>query len=229
MASRRGGLMVRASPRTSRWMVSSRTPRAREMRAEPWPITCRARSRRRVPPASRRAKVRWWTVVALRLISVHRLGLMVCLAGGVEGAGDLWFVEAGLAGGDGQRAQVGGGVGIQGAVGGPVQTGVAVAFGLAGDPAGQRAERTVWGLTRCRALLVPLGFQESGDCGPVQAAVAAGFLDEPVGFAVDLGGRCEDVAAVGAEVQVVAGQAAVVLVCAGEVGVHPAGRGPHVG
>ena len=67
------------------------------------------------------------------------------------------------------------------------------------------------GLARCWALLVPLGFQESGDRGPVQAAVAAEFLDEPVGVAVDLGGRGEDVAALGAEVQVVAGQAAVVL------------------
>ena len=199
------------------------------MRAEPWPITCRARSRSRVPPASRRPKVRWWTVVASRLISVHRLGLMACLAGGVEGAGDLRFVEAGLAGGGGQGAQVGGGVGVQGAVGGPVQAGVAVAFGLAGDPAGQLAERTVRSLGRCWALLVPLGFQESGDRGPVQAAVAVEFLDEPVGLAVDLGGRGEDVAALGAEVQVVAGQAAVVLVGAGEVGVHPAGRGPHVG
>ena len=137
---------------------------------------------------------------------------MACLAGGVEGAGDLRFVEAGLAGGGGQGAQVGGGVGVQGAVGGPVQAGVAVAFGLAGDPAGQLAERTVWGLARGRALLVPLGFQESGDRGPVQAAAAAEFLDEPVGLAVDLGGRGEDVAALGAEVQVVAGQAAVVLV-----------------
>ena len=71
------------------------------MRAEPWPMTCRARSRSRVPPASRRPKVSWWTVVASRVISVHRLGLMVCLAGGVEGAGDLRFVEAGLAGGGG--------------------------------------------------------------------------------------------------------------------------------
>src|SRR5271165_5008812 len=128
MASRRGGLMVRASPRTSRWMVSSRTPRARAMRAEPWPITCRARSRSRVPPASRRAKVSWWTVAASRrvllVISVHRLGLVVtglaCLAGGVEGAGDLRLVQAGLAGG-GQGAQVGGGVGVEGTVGGPVQ------------------------------------------------------------------------------------------------------------
>ena len=44
-----------ASPRTSRWMVSSLVPKARAMLGEPWPITCRARSRSRVPPASRRA------------------------------------------------------------------------------------------------------------------------------------------------------------------------------
>ena len=137
---------------------------------------------------------------------------LACLARGVEGAGDLRLVQAGLAGGGGQGAQVGGGVGVEGAVGGPVQAGVAVAFGLAGDPAGQLAERAVRGLARCRALLVPLGFQERGDCGPVQAAVAAELLDEPVGLAVYLGGRGEDVAALGAEVQVVAGQAAVVLV-----------------
>ena len=124
-----------------------------------------------------------------------------------EGAGDLRFAEAGLAGGGGQGAQIGGGVGVQSAVGCPEQAGVAVAFGLAGDPPGQLAERTVRGLARRRALLVPLGFQESGDCGPVQAAVAAGFLDETVGLAGDLGGRGEDVAALGAEVQVVAGQA----------------------
>ena len=43
-------------------MVISRTPAARAMRAEPWPITCRARSRSRVPPASRRARGRVWLV-----------------------------------------------------------------------------------------------------------------------------------------------------------------------
>ena len=59
--------------------------------------------------------------------------------------------------------------------------------------------------------------------------MAAGSADQPVGLAADLGGRGQDVAAVGAEVEVVAGQAAIVLVRAGEVGVHPAGRGPYVG
>ena len=54
-------------------------------------------------------------------------------------------------------------------------------------------------------------------------------LDEVVGPAADAGGRGQDVAACGAEVEVVAGQAAVVLAGAGEVGVHPAGRGPYVG
>ena len=55
MASRRCWLTVGASPRTSLRMVTGWTPVARAMRAEPWPITCRARSRSRVPPASSRA------------------------------------------------------------------------------------------------------------------------------------------------------------------------------
>ena len=107
--------------------------------------------------------MRWRTVVASVVISVDLLGLAIGLAGaagGVEGAGDLWFAEAGLAGGGGQRAQVGGGVGVQGAVGGPVQAGVAVAFGLASDPAGQLVEPAVSGVAWCRGLLLPLGFQE---------------------------------------------------------------------
>ena len=37
-------------------MVVGSTPTARAMRAEPWPITCRARSRSRVPPASTRSR-----------------------------------------------------------------------------------------------------------------------------------------------------------------------------
>ena len=61
-------------------------------------------------------------------------------AGGVQGPGDLGVGQAGLAGGVGELAQVGGGVGVQGAVGGPEQAGVAVAFGLGGDPAGQVAD-----------------------------------------------------------------------------------------
>ncbi len=149
---------------------------------------------------------------------------MACLAGGVEGARDLWFVEAGLTGGGGQGAQVGGGVGVQGTVGCPEQAGVAVALGLAGDPAGQMDEVAVRILARCWALLLALGFQEPGDRSPVQAAVTVQLLDEAVGLAADLGGRGYDVAPLGAEVQVVAGQAAVVLAGAGEVGVHPAGR-----
>src|SRR5580658_11112582 len=48
--------MVVASPRTRARMVISLAPRARAVRAELWPITCRARSRSRVPPASTRAR-----------------------------------------------------------------------------------------------------------------------------------------------------------------------------
>src|SRR5215470_8370870 len=174
-ASRSGGLRVRASPRTSRPTVSSRTPRARAMRAEPCPITCRARSRSRVPPASRRSRgpvlrgARGWPKVMSRtagssvVISGDLLGLTIGLAGaagGVEGAGDLAVAEAGLAGGGSQRAEGGGGGGVQGAVGGPVQAAVAIAFGPAGDPAGQLGERPVRIPAWRRGVLVPLGFQE---------------------------------------------------------------------
>src|ERR1035441_7194715 len=173
-ASRSCGLTDEASPRVSLRMVISRAPRARAMRAEPWPMTCRARSRSRVPPASRRARdavplvtarTMGAPVVARRrteggpglgavtgrvpvLISALRLGLaarwvrgrLVCAAGGIEGPGDLGHAEAGAPSGGGQGVQVSGRVGVQGAVGGPEQAGVAVAFGLAGDPAGQVAD-----------------------------------------------------------------------------------------
>jgi hypothetical protein len=78
-------------------------------------------------------------------------------------------------------------------------------------------------------LWVPVGVEQAGDLGPVQAAAAVERLDEAAGLGTDLGGRGEDVAACGPEVQVVAGQAAVVLGRAGEVGVHSAGGGPHIG
>jgi hypothetical protein len=117
-----------------------------------------------------------------------------------------------LAGCSGQRGQVGSGVGVQGAVGGPVQAGVAVAFGLAGDPVGQLAEPAVSGVAWYRGFVLPLGSQEPGDGGPVQGAVAAGSAEHEVGVAADLGWRGHDVTAGGAEVEVVAGQAAIVLV-----------------
>ena len=79
------------------------------------------------------------------------------------------------------------------------------------------------------ARVVPLGFQKPGNRVPVETAATAEPVDKPVGLAVYLGGRGHDVPACGPEVQVVAGQMAVVLVRAGEVQVHPAGRGPYVG
>src|SRR6266704_5739034 len=162
------------------------------------------------------------------------LGLVVGLAvsgaaGGVQGPGDLRVAEAGLAGGVGELAQVGGGVSGEGAVGGPEQAGVAVAFGLAGDPAGQAGQVAAGGLGLAGALVVGFGLQEAGDGGPVQAAAATWLPDELVGPAVDLGGRGQDVAACRAEVQVVSGQVAVALVRAGEVGVQAAAGGAHVG
>src|SRR6266700_540136 len=162
------------------------------------------------------------------------LGLVVGLAvggvaGGVDGPGDLRVAEAGLAGGVGELAQVGGGVSVEGAVGGPEQAGVAVAFGLAGDPAGQARQVAAGGLGRAGALVVGFGLQEAGDGGPVQAAAATCLTDELVGLAVDAGGLGQDVAACRAEVQVVSGQVAVALVGAGEVGVQAAAGGAHVG
>ena len=70
-----------------------------------------------------------------------------------------------------------------------------------------------------------LGFEQAGDLAPVQAAGCVPVADDLVGLAADLGGRGEDVAALGAEVQVVAGQLAAALVAAGEVGVQPAAGG----
>ena len=44
------------------------------MRAEPWPITCRARSRSRLPPASTRPRGTLWLVTASTAAVVPRLG-----------------------------------------------------------------------------------------------------------------------------------------------------------
>src|SRR5580692_971677 len=103
--------MVGVAPRARVRMVISLMSRARAMRAEPWPMTCRARRRSRVPPASMRASgpvalvmgmttaaglvawrpgVRSWVLAGAGragvLMSGHVLGLAV--AGiGVVGAG----------------------------------------------------------------------------------------------------------------------------------------------
>ena len=118
--------------------------------------------------------------------------------------------------------------GFGGAAGGPEQAVVAVWLSGA-SPATQRGEvaqvpalgagRPGGGLAlRVRAGATALSQSRLPGFGLV--------ADEPVGPAGDLGGRGEDVAALGAEVQVVAGQLAAVLAAAGEVGVQPAaGRG----
>ena len=95
-ASRRLALTVGASPRTMARMVISRTPRARAMRAEPWPMTCRARSRSRVPPASRRARRRVALVTWDRALVGGGGGLAAAGGQVVDGGGG----EAG-GGGDG--------------------------------------------------------------------------------------------------------------------------------
>ncbi len=75
---------------------------------------------------------------------------MRVISGSSRPAGD----SPGLSGGGGQGAEVGGRVGFQGAVGGPLQADVAVAFGSGGDPAGQVAEVPAGGLRLPRGLLV---------------------------------------------------------------------------
>ena len=74
-ASRSFGLTVRASPRTSWLTAVSRTPRARAMRAEPWPMTWRARSRSRVPPASARPRGTVALATARMAVVVPQVGL----------------------------------------------------------------------------------------------------------------------------------------------------------
>jgi hypothetical protein len=150
------------------------------------------------------------------------IGLVGGVAGGVQGPGDLVVAEAGLAGGVGELAQVGGGVGFQGAVGGPEQAGVAVAFGLGGDPAGQMSDVVARGPGLPGHGGLALRLQQTGNRGPVQAAAAVSLFDELIGLAVDLGGRGQDVAACRAEVQMVRWQVAVALVGTGEVGVQAA-------
>ena len=64
---------------------------------------------------------------------------LACLARGVESPRDLQLLEADLAVGGSQVAEVGGGADVERAVGGPVQAGVTVAFRLARDPLCQMA------------------------------------------------------------------------------------------
>ena len=44
------------------------------MRAEPWPITCRARSRSRLPPVSTRPRGTAWLVTVSTAVVVQRFG-----------------------------------------------------------------------------------------------------------------------------------------------------------
>src|SRR5260370_1331662 len=110
--------MVVASPRTRERMVCGWTPTARAMRAELWPITCRARSRRRVPPASTRprgmaelvratrvvAAAGTWRGVGSRRCTVAGAGLPTARRGDGAGAGG----PAGRGGG----GRGGGGAGV---------------------------------------------------------------------------------------------------------------------
>ena len=110
-------------------------------------------------------------------------------AGGVEGAGDFRFGQAGLAGGGRQLAQVGGRVGVQGAVGGPEQAGVAVALLLGGDPPDQPGDPVLGERAGGGLLVLALGFEQADGLLPVQAAAAVQGPDLLVWAAADLGGR----------------------------------------
>src|SRR5262249_22617639 len=106
--------------------------------------------------------------------------------------------------------------GFGGAAGGPEQAVVAVvAVGRQrGDPGGEVAQVRVLSCGQAGGG-VPLGFEQAGDLVPVQAAGGVPMVDDPVGLAANLGGRGDDVAAVGAEIQVLTGQLAAALVAAG--------------
>src|SRR5580698_7797374 len=74
-----------------------------------------------------------------------------------------------------------------------------------------------------------MGAQLAGGGCPVEPAVAAEVLQGDVGPAVGLGGRGEDVAAPGEEVDVAGGQVAAALVGAEQVQVQAAAGGLHAG
>ena len=121
-----------------------------------------------------------------------------------------------MPGGGGQGAEVGGGVGFEGPVGGPEQAVVAVAFALGGEPAGERHDlllrcRAGAGFRRCAGRVLAGGLEEAGGGGPVQGAPCLAGRGVLVGAAADLGGRGQDVAAVGQEVDVAGGEVAAAL------------------
>jgi hypothetical protein len=168
-------------------------------------------------------RLRWSLGRQLGVVSAADLG---AAAGGGEGTADLWFVQPRVAGCIGQLAEVGRAC-FQGAAGRPEQAVVPAAFRQPGHPAGQAAgvRRPLGGAL---AAALRLGIEQPGDRGPVQPGLALVVLEQPVGPAGDLGGRGEDVAAAGAEVQVMGGQSPVALLGSGEVGVQAAARGTDI-
>jgi hypothetical protein len=174
----------------------------------PWP-TCRRRGRSSRP-------------LAFGLVLKRALA---AVPGGADGPGDLATGEACCFCCQDQLDQDGGLVGFYGVAGGPVKAGVAVAFLEAPDPRGQVAE-VAGHRSRGPGRPGPPGVQQAGHSGAVQASGLRLVCDEPVGPAVDLGWRGQDVPAAGAEVQVLARQPSGCLIAAGEVGVQAtAGRG----
>ncbi len=69
-------------------MVTGWTPAARAMRAEPWPMTCRARSRSRVPPASSRDPDRMRRATVRTAVAVAGCALLRPVARALTVSGD---------------------------------------------------------------------------------------------------------------------------------------------
>src|SRR5207244_5388591 len=125
-------------------------------------------------------------------------------AGRLDGRGDLPVGQPGGAGRGRELGQDGLVAGFGGAAGGPEQAVVPVSFVLLLDPGGEVAQVAALDPGWLRDGIAS-GFEQAGDLGPVEAAGGVPLADDPVGPAADLGGWGDDVAALGAEVQVVAG------------------------
>src|SRR5262249_35754084 len=142
-------------------------------------------------------------------------------AGRPDRRGDLAVGEPGRPGCGHEFGQDGFVAGFGGTAGGPEQAVVPVALVLLLDPGGEVAQVAALNPGRAGGG-VAFGFEQAGDLAPIQAAGLLAVADDLVGPAAYLGGRGDDVAALGAKVKVVARQLAAVLVAAGEVGVQPA-------
>src|SRR5205823_7243648 len=109
-------------------------------------------------------------------------------AGRLDGRGDLPVGQPGGAGRGLELGQDGLIAGFGGAAGGPEQAVVPVSFVLLLDPGGEVAQLAALNPGWLEDG-VPLGFEQAGDLGPVQATGLVPVADDPVGPAADLRGR----------------------------------------